>query len=291
MPITPTPRAFTIVEMIVVIAIIALVLVIGVPAFNNMAVQQRMSKARQLLNGTMTRARVLSVNGQRVAVRVCPAQWYLADESLARVSTGRQVVSTFAFNALPGGDPTDVESAIAKDWFEPLADGPMHVLPPDTWVAPAEALLNPSDVNFFNDPIRFPGGDPLQGIIGEFAIDADEHVIFLDADDFIVVFSDGELRTRLTEYERCLKAYIPAEETEAAGDLTSWNAITGKFDTPFRRSYSTGFVVYPREPFAALGDSAEPDARRDVLSRLGKIYYVNRYTGSLVSGEGGAGEE
>ena len=50
-------------------------------------------------------------------------------------------------------------------------------------------------------------------------------------------------------------------------------------------------MIYPREPFAALGASADPDARRDVLSRLGKIYYVNRYTGSLVSGEGGAGEE
>ena len=278
--VTNGRRAFTIVEMIVVIAIIALVLVIGVPAFNNMAVQQRMSKARQLLNGTMTRARVLSVNGQRVAVRVCPAQWYLADESLARVSTGRQVVSTFAFNALPGGDPTDVESAIARDWFEPLADGPMHVLPPDTWVAPSAALVNDAD-----------GDAWLEGEIGEFRIDADEHVIFLDADDFLIVFSDGELRTRVTEDERCLKAYIPDLEAEAAGDLTSWNAITGKFGTPFRRSNATGFVIYPREPFAALGASADPDARRDVLSRLGKIYYVNRYTGILVSGEGGAGEE
>jgi len=288
MPITPMPRAFTIVEMIVVIAIIALVLVIGVPAFNSMAVQQRMSKARQLLNGTMTRARVLSANGQQVAVRICPAQWHLADESLAGVSAGRQVVSTFAFNALPGGDPTDVTSATPRDWFEPLADGPTHVLPPDTWVAPSVALR--TDLNF-NDPVRFPWGDPLQGTIGEFVIDADVDNYFFDADDFLIVFSDGELRSRVTEDERCLKAYIPAEEVEAAGDPGSWNAYAGKYRTPFRRSNATGFVVYPREPFTALGDSADPDARRAVLKRFGKIYYVNRYTGSLVSGEGGAGEE
>jgi hypothetical protein len=249
-----------------------------------MAVQQRISKTRQLLDGTMTRARVLSANGQQVAVRICPAEWILADEALTRISAGRQVVSTYAYNALPGGDPTDVTSATPRDWFEPLADGPMHILPPDTWVAPSAALVDDS----------LGVGDAwLEGTIGQFVIDADANVNFLDADDFIVVFSDGELRTRMTAAERCLKAYIPVYDPpmEAAGDPGSWNAYTGRFGIPFRRSNATGFVIYPREPFTALGASAEPEARRGVLRRIGDIYYVNRYTGSLVSGEGEGAQE
>ena len=66
--------------MIVVIGIIALILVIGVPAFNAMAVQQRLSKTRQLLNGTLLRTQVVAVSGgMPTAVRLLPAEWHLSE--------------------------------------------------------------------------------------------------------------------------------------------------------------------------------------------------------------------
>src|SRR5262249_41125871 len=130
---------------IVVIAIIALVLGIGLPAFNAMSASSKLAKARQLIAGTLTRANAIALSDHtHTAVRLMPSAWELDDSTGSGSSmanrnrqsraTYRYVTSSTAFDA--SGNPI----VRFQERFERIKNGPSAVLPADTWVAPAESL-------------------------------------------------------------------------------------------------------------------------------------------------------
>ncbi len=303
---TRAQRAFTIVEMMVVIGIIALVLAFGVPAFNSMAVQQRLSKTRQLLNGTLLRTHVVSVSDQtQTAVRLCPADWLLHEDAAMGPIAGRQIMTTYSYVSTSAANPSNPTQVLLDDRFERIADGPTQLLPPATWIAPSEALDDirkiPIIEGWGNDYI---GDYVLDGTIGEFDLNADDRKNpgeeVLDADDFLIVF-DPETGVRGSQRRQPwrLLAFDPREEGDAAtaqletdGERDSG---TGQTIEPFQRFNFTGTVIYQRDAFTALGAAASsPDeirARRGVLRRYGQTYYVDRTGGNLVSGGGEAVEE
>jgi type II secretory pathway pseudopilin PulG len=294
-------RAFTIVEMIVVIGIIVLILVIGVPAFNSMTVQQRASKTRQLLNGTLLRTQVVSVSDQTLtAVRLFPADWHVTDQDLGEVTAGRQIMTTYSFRSTYAANPYDPTQVLFDERFERIEDGPTHVLPPDTWVAPSEALDTVHTVPYLGG---YVGDWVLNGRIGYFTLDADSRTNsgeqLLDADDFLIVFDPetGVQSSRRRQAWR-LKAFDPRPAGEQTGQLETdgvRRSGTGQLDVPFQRFNFTGAVIYRREPFTALGADANDNdmirARRDVLRRFGQAYYVDRTGGNLVAGTGEGGED
>jgi prepilin-type N-terminal cleavage/methylation domain-containing protein len=294
--------AFTVVELMVVVAIIALVLAIGIPAFNSMTEQTRLSKTRQLLNGTLVRARIISVSDRTLtAVRLCPAEWEVREGDERRTLAGRQIMTTYSYRATTAANPSNPAEVSFHERFERLQDGPTQVLPPDTWVAPSEALdmvhLVDGDETsnwVLNGTIHHLEGGQLRG----FELDGDSETNpgeeLLDADDFLIVFDpDTGVKPSLLREPWPIKAYVPEEAdvggvegTEAAGE--GWNVSRARFDTPFQRFNFTGVVVYKREPFVALGfdaaSEAEYRARRDVLRRFGLMYYVDRTGGNLLAG-------
>ncbi|MFQ5807874.1 MAG: Tfp pilus assembly protein FimT/FimU, partial [Phycisphaerae bacterium] len=209
----PLRAAFTIVEMIVVIAVIALVLAIGVPAFNAMTIQQRLSKARQLLNGTLTRTQVISVADRALtAVRLVPAAWHLDKAAATATSARRQVMTTYSYRGTAAANPNRPDLVILDERFERIENGPTQLLPPDTWVAPSEALFDTDS-----------GDAVLDGTIGRFTLDAtDTSEDFLSADDFLIVF-DPETGVQMQNNNWPWKtwrllAYDPVNEIETDGD-------------------------------------------------------------------------
>ena len=300
-PVRPS-RAFTVVELMVVIGIIALILALGVPAFNAMTTQQRLSKTRTLLDGALTRTHVICLSDRNLAaVRIFPANWHLSrDQALAGSQTGRQMLATYVYRSTYAADPGQPDSVHFHERFERLEDGPTRLLPPDTWVAPGEALDTRTRVP---DLGRDIGDLVLDGTIGRFELDADSRTNrgegLLDADDFLIVFDPGTgVRPSFNRQPWPLRAYVPeagdlgpgADDVagqEAAGDY--WTGAA--YNIPFQRFSFTGVVIYQRDPFLALGVDADPDQRRDVLHRFGSMYYVDRTGGSLVAGAGEAREE
>jgi prepilin-type N-terminal cleavage/methylation domain-containing protein len=288
------PNAFTIVEMMVVIAIIGLILAIGVPAFNAMTTQQRLSKARQLLNGTLTRARVISISDRTLtAVRVFPAEWHLDQEAASSGSlAGRQMLATYSYRATHAANPSDPSAVLFDERFERIENGPTQLLPPDTWVAPSEALFDPGAGDSFD------GDAILDGTIGYFTLDAtDTREDFLSADDFLIVFdpetgvqTQRQLRPDWKAWR--LLALDPRSDTPTGQLETDGVRYSdGTLRTPFQRYNFAGAVIYQREPFVAVGTASDGDddlidARRDVLRRFGQTYYVDRTGGNLVSGSG-----
>ena len=287
--------------MIVVIGVIALILVIGVPAFNSMTVQQRLSKTRQLLDGTLLRTHVVSVSDRTLtAVRLFPADWHLSDVDTAEVVAGRQIMTTYSFRSTYAANPFAPTQVLFDERFERIEDGPTHLLPPDTWVAPSEALDTVHTVlGLGSTPV---GDHVLDGEIGDFWLNADDRdenaERLLDADDFLIIFDPetGVQNSRRRQSWR-LKAFDPRPSGDAPTaqlETDGERAANGHLDVPFQRFNFTGAVIYRREPFTALGadadSEAEYSARRDVLRRFGQTYYVDRTGGNLVAGAG-EGEE
>lgn len=291
-------RAFTIVEMIVVIAVIALILAIGVPAFNSMTVQQRISKTRQLLNGTLTRTQVIAVSDQTLtAVRICPADWHLDASAAAGTSKGRQIITTYSYRHTYAANPNYPLRVRFAERFERIEDGPTHLLPPDTWVAPSEAFdLTRMVRDGESSSTDWLGNLVLKGQIGAFRFDAANKTDdFLEADDFLIVFDpETGVQPSARGYERPiwrLRALDP-RPLEDGGQIETdaLRRANGTVQVAFRRYNFTGTVIYRREPFVAMGtdltDADGVDARRDVLKRFGQTYYVNRTGGNLVDGAG-----
>lgn len=289
--------AFTIVELLVVIGIIVLIVGFGVPAFNALIAQQRQNKTYQLLNGTLTHAHVISQADQTfTAVRMLPAEWHFNPEQVrVEALAGRQVMTTYRYRQATMPDP-DVPARIHfEERFEPAGDGPTHVLPTDTWIAPLEALDTTRYVPDRPAPVGYSIGDHvLSGTIGRFERNANSRENgserFLDADDFLFVFDPRTgLFPSLNRRPWLLVGYdpTPGVEREWAGMRDGYGQLY-----PAREKYQrfnfTGAVIYPREPFAAQGlfgeSSDELQNRREILRNFGQNYYVNPRGGSLIAG-------
>lgn len=303
------PRGFTIVELIVVVAIVALVLGIGLPAFNAMSASSRMAKARQLVTGTLARANAIALSDRtHTAVRFMPSAWELDDSVNAATSASNrntQSLATYRYVTSAQGNPSNVGEVMFAERFERIKDGPAAVLPTDVWAAPAEALdtgatailRNGNSAGLLRDLV-------LSGRIGAFDLNADSlfeldptvnnpsfatrNENFLDADDFLVVFdpdtglvgSHRRVPWRLLGYDPRTTGSTAQRET--AGE--PFSNSNRNLRNPYQRFCYTGVVLYPREPFVALGLDAPVPSRFDLLSRTGQRFYVSRTGGALLEG-------
>jgi type II secretory pathway pseudopilin PulG len=292
--------------LIVVVAIIGLVLGIGLPAFNSMSASSRLVKTRQLVTGTLARAHAIALSDRtHTAVRFMPSAWEVDDSANSGTSIGNrntQLLATYRYVTSSAGDPANIGNIRFSERLERIKNGPSAVLPGDSWVAPAEALdangtaiqRNGASVNL-RDAV-------LSGRIGQFELNADrlnEPAVpggsftsnngeqFLDADDFLIVFdpetgvvgSQRRVPWRLLGYDP--RPTGPTSRQETPGDYTGNPAALTR---PYQRMNYTGVVIYPREPFVALGADATPLNRFNLLSRMGKKYIANKSGGGLLEG-------
>jgi len=293
-----TPRGrrhgFTIIELLVVIGIIVLVLGIGLPAFNSMTRESRLTKAQQLTSAALSRASMLaSSEASLAAVRFGPEAWERSLEGLTG-TRGLQVLTTYRY-VTTTEDPTNPLQPAFDDRFERTGEFATVALPDDTWAAPLEALRDGPDYDEFI----------LNGRAGVFTLNAAEartsnRNSFLPADDFLIVFlADGSVAPYQPNCEGMppanneapdagcygkLSAYDPETGMETAG---IWRNNPGRYDRYFFRFQFSGVVFYPREPFLLLGPNAKPDDRRAHLLRHGLPYFVNRAGGALAPAQGG----
>lgn len=293
-------RAFTIVELLVVIGIIIIVIGFSVPAFNSMSQESRLSQARATLSGALTRAHILSISDRALtAVRLYPADWEATDAKDAAISRNRQRIALYQFRATGYANPESPQDVAFDERLERIESEPTRLMPSDIWAAPTVAMRE--------DP-RADG--LLRGKLNEFAFNPAEGsgngADFLNADDFLIVFgADGtgvqsDPRWNRTEainennpyslprlYR--LRGYVPEDAPytdyrgrEADGVRDGGGRLDD--DERFQRYAFDGLVLYEREAFTTAGVNARPDERRAAIRATGRPYYVSRIGGSLLDG-------
>ncbi|MFO0839637.1 MAG: prepilin-type N-terminal cleavage/methylation domain-containing protein [Phycisphaerae bacterium] len=264
-------RAFTIVELLSVIAIIALILGIGIPAFNAMTGQNRVTAAEQSLSGILSRAYVAAV-GERsmIAVRFVRADWVIPGDPAQPQQPGldkRQAVLLYRWN---GGVLDPASSFSFSERFQLLEGTTPQLMPENTWFAPIEGLEstgNPATPTSL-------AANVLAGTLARFDIQASRTGTQLcDLDDFMIVLGpQGAVLPQLRAYPLRMS------------DYTNW-PTTAAFENVGDRYAFTGLFMYEREPLVTLGPSATAAERQLVLKRSAKPYTVTRVGGQLVQGQ------
>ncbi|MCH8804752.1 MAG: prepilin-type N-terminal cleavage/methylation domain-containing protein [Planctomycetes bacterium] len=268
------PRAFTVVELIVVIVIIGLILAIVLPGLAKMTSDARFSSASQSVQAAFTRAYVAAQSDRNMtAIRFVPDVWELNPDSDETEPTGRQQMVTYTYRT-----STDLETAAGEfvvEYRERLTrrEGSQSVqLPANVWVAPAVTLERDGN------GLTTTAADLLVGDVGDFRLDPAANT-FYSPDDFLVVFDPQTgVRGGVSTGRR---GAWPRFQM-AATDMTT--PASPRESAQVERFNFSGIVIYKREPFLALGASASADDRQDVLRRIGRPYFVHRYSGGLVMG-------
>lgn len=316
------PSAFSLVELLVVIGVIALILAFSLPAFSNLTEQARRSQASQLINAATSRAYLTAVaDSNLTALRFAPAAWSLEGQAAERGDQpARQVVELYTWRTSPLSPAAGAEEVTFSESFR-LVGGATTTLPEGVWAAPAEAMLTWNQNGFWGEGV-------VKGRIGQFWMDARyEDDEFVDADDFLIVFDPdrGVIRSRWpdpgsTSYDDerqaaqgrqsswRMTAYVPSSsfepdsygfETDRAlrssaggGDVStddlqvSYTDDTDPDNDQFQRFNFTGVTIYQRELLTVLGRDARSDndleARQNVLREFGDPYQVSRQGGTLV---------
>lgn len=275
-------RGFTLVELIVVIAVIALILAFAIPALNNMSGESKLIAGVQTVNGALTRAYYASqADRQLSAVRFLPGEWDFSGRNDPQSATGRQHLVPYTWvTATDRENSSGAFELRFREQFQRRPGSESIQLPPDIWVAPVEAWR---DDTLGSRGLRVDY-DILSGRRGQFELSANRNTPvntrLLNADDFMIVFdSQTGLKTRRELVS--LRGYDPTPNVRAEVDD---NGLTGAGQIRYERFTSAGVVVYRREPFAALGDTAAPEDRQRVLRTHGRAYFVHRYGGGLVLG-------
>lgn len=270
-PLARRAAGFTLVEMIVVIAIILLILGIAVPSITTMSAQTRFDAGVQTINSTLNRAYMAATaDNQMTAVRFVPSQWEFRESVDPQAPTGRQHLVMYqwvgATERETAGNQFEIDF---RERFERRPGIEAVPLPSDVWAAPIEAWREA--------PNQTVARDTLTGTIGRFELDPTRSgTQFLSADDFLVVF-DPRSGLQSTRAAYPLKAFDPNSGSEVDQDLNN-SAIR------FLRYGSAGVVVYRREPFVTLGANALPAERSGLLREYGRPYYAQRFGGGLVMG-------
>jgi type II secretory pathway pseudopilin PulG len=288
-------RAFTIVELAVVIAVIGLVLAIAVPGLRKMSEDARYAAAYQTLNGNLQRAHANALADQNLtAVRLVPGHWDVDEDGQSHGGGEHQHLVHYRYVGATTREQPPGSGQFVTEYgerFERREGIDSVELPNDMWAAPIEAWRardpanpgsqannDPADPNNNHNPLHTK---LLEGNLEAFALDpleAGEQM--LEADDFLVVF-DPQTGVRAGRSKFQLLAYDPSVQRERVDDETGASPASR---VKFMRSSSEGAVIYRREPFVALGDAANGSDRQNALRQSGRPYFVHRLSGALVTG-------
>lgn len=270
---------FTLIELMVVIAVIGLVLAFAIPSLSNMSGEAKVIAAVQTINGALTRAYYASqADRQLSAVRFMPGEWDFSERNDPQSSTGRQHIVSYSWATSTDREVSGSFNIQLREQFQRREGSESIALPPDVWVAPVEAWR---DASLSSRGAR-TDLDILSGRRGKFELSANlnspPNDRLLNADDFMIAF-DPQSGLKARRELVSLRGYDPIQQEEVDD-----NGVTGSGQIKYERFTSAGVVVYRREPFAALGDQAAPEDRQRVLRTYGRAYFVHRFGGGLVLG-------
>lgn len=299
LPAQACRAAFTITELLVVVAVIALILGIGLPAFSSMSTESRFSSATASLSGALTRTHIASVSANNLTLmRFMPATWETdtGDDPQRRRDRQRGVSFRYVTSV---DDPNNVDGPPRyAERFERIENGPELLLPADIWVGPVESL----DPNRFGHPDnpahplngKFDRGDPNTAFSWSWNPREKEqpdnsrarfNPDFLDADDFTIAFDPQTgLRRSFAGDPKLAEVRLYAQDPTIEGRSGHPRMVT------LKRRFFSGVVLYQREPFMTLGndrDQTTTDRRLRFLMRNGRPFYVSRFGGGLISGSQG----
>lgn len=289
--------AFTTIELVVVVALIALILAITVPALSTMARDARRTDALQKMDASLTRAKYIAIEDRGAALRMLPSQWDWNEEEGLPAKVGNQHVAIFSVGV--GSDEYNPSDPVQLQRFQRRADISSSQLPSGVWLAPLEATF---DENIGVSQFADISEEILTGTLATaeagfaFSADPDENEDFLIADDFLVAFDangalvPGPRGIRSLEadpndlgdleyghrYLHWLEAYAHPEDADERGLATrKGDDRDWRDDELYERYNFSGVVLYDRESFVALGADADPEDRRDFLRDRGQPLYVH----------------
>lgn len=270
-------RGFTAIELMVVIAIIAVVLGLGIPAFNKMTEELDLDQAVNSINGILARAQTTAVaESTLTAVRFVRADWEMSETGQSLGPTGRMRVIPYIFRGTSQQTNSPLGIRFA-DRFERMPDAPEYLMPANLWAAPLEAI----------DPAFPDAGNPYaQGRLNAFQLNANQGN-FCDLNDFLIVFdpiAGLKSANRWTPWN--LKALNPTAEPPVLteGRWGSGSPAYAPLLEPFVRNNATGIILYNREVVRGADTAGTTDSKFRVpaLRRTGTPYYVSRFSGGLV---------
>jgi len=278
-------RGFTLTELLVVLAILALVATLAVPAMGPMFASNQTAAAKSTISALLVTAQATArANGTPVALQFERAyktdeRGYLVDRvgnttfqqgysdasglnRFVPVPLGHQQIRMLVFAP---GKPGSVVSQVFETplgGFRPVA------LPKDVWVGRGEylsPLTVPGDLLETVGALRYRPNEPTDSSVGGV-----EYNLF---ENFLIVFNaSGELVRHPADH-----CYIKDERQTYRLDRSP----------PFVRTpldSSLSLILYDRNKWNAIS-IAGPDhgaTRLDFLKRAAMPVYVNRFTGAVV---------
>ena len=99
-----------------------------------------------------------------------------------------------------------------EERFERVADSPTQLLPPDTWIAPAEAFATDSD----RDTVHWRGTRGSSDVLGDYVLDGEIGQFQLD----VTNTRSGAMLD--ADSRRCLECHDGVNATDAI-NATAWN--------------------------------------------------------------------
>ncbi len=311
LPRTPSTRlGFTLVEMMVVIAIILLILGFALPAASTMWEQRKLIDAQNTVQGMLTTARAKAIQGSGSETGLF---FYIDQRGNHRIAPIRQVDASdlIARGILPPGTSAADYTRVLTDVFEITQDrsyfltSPIRVVPrymvKNNNNSPALSnfgLFSNAELasNQFYTPTA--GFDPSQrhrnfftmifSTRGHLLVERNVLILDLDEDQNNL----GDLTDLRVGYDHAIESanvfkFYPQNSATAVpigvGQEAAPFLLVDDIESPIAINFPSvdGLMVYDDVGFNDAGDEQE---KREMLSRTAQPMYVNRWTGNVILG-------